>query len=333
MKNNDDIPTHLIEIGTTEWRLCHTAKEARTKRVKFVALSYRSLNVPFIRSLTSTEPHFLKRPENLCPPSTLPGCNGSCCLPRSSPEDWSYESARMTNVYANSYCTIAAAASVDPNNSLFKERSLEDILPGIAECNTTQGNVPVIGTFAILERDSWDREFKASVLQLRGWCFQERIRAPRTIHFATPQLLWECDAILQNEIFRNKFPYPRLAPTIRVPSIRQSDQNENDILASGIVFKEWANIIESYSRCALTKANDKLVTISGLTSLYHKRTNDNYFAEIWQYNLLVYLLWISGPSRNWERPYGDSIGANPAEIFNRCTSSFICSTFIFMGEP
>ncbi|KAG9229422.1 heterokaryon incompatibility protein-domain-containing protein [Amylocarpus encephaloides] len=308
MKSTDDVPTRLIEIGTTEWRLCHTAKEACTERVKFVALSYRWPKVPSIRLLKSTEPIFRRGQQIFALPQLFQDAMevavylgvryiwlGALCIIQDSLDDWSYESARMTNVYANSYCTIAAAASADPNDSLFKERSPEDILSGIAECNTTQGNVPVIGTFAILERDSWHREFEASVLQLRGWCFQERILAPRTIHFATPQLLWECDAILQNETFRNKFPYPRLAPTIRASSIRQSDQNESGILASGIAFKEWANIVESYSRCALTEANDKLVAISGLASLYHKRTNDTYFAGIWQYNLLDYLLWMSAP--------------------------------------
>lgn len=142
---------------------------------------------------------------------------------------------RMTNVYANYYCTIAAAASADPNDSLFKERSPEDILPGIAECSTTQGNVPILGAFAILERDSWHREFEASVLQLRGWCLQERILAPGTIHFAAPQLLWECDALLQNETFRGRFPHPRPASTIHIPSMWHMDQNDSEILASGVV--------------------------------------------------------------------------------------------------
>lgn len=45
----------------------------------------------------------------------------------------------------------------------------------------------------------------------------------------------------------------------------------------------------------MTKADDKLVAILGQASLYYKRTNDNYFAGIWQYNLLDYLLWISAP--------------------------------------
>lgn len=307
MKNTSDIPTRLIEITTAQWRLCHTAEEAYAERVEFVALSYRWPKKPSIRLLKLNEPIFRGYQQIVALPQLFQDamkvavCLGvryiwidALCIIQDSPDDWSNESMRMTNVYANSYCTIAAAASADPDDSLFKERSLEDILPGSTKCNTTQGNVPVIGTFVILERDSWHREFEASVLQLRGWCLQERILAPRTIHFAASQLLWECDTLLQNETFRD-IPYPRLAPTIRVSSIRHSDQNESDILASGIPFREWANIIKSYSRCALTEANDKLVAISGLASLFHKRTNDTYFAGIWRYNLLDYLLWTSAP--------------------------------------
>jgi hypothetical protein len=49
MKSTDDIPTRLIEIvGTIEWRLCDTAKEACTERVKFIALSYRWPKEPSI---------------------------------------------------------------------------------------------------------------------------------------------------------------------------------------------------------------------------------------------------------------------------------------------
>jgi hypothetical protein len=308
VKNTGDIPTRMIEIGTTKWRLCHTTEEAYAEPVKFVALSYRWPKIPSIRLLKSTEPNFRRGQQIFALPQLFQDAMkvavflgvryiwiDALCIIQDSPDDWSYESVRMTNVYANSYCTIAAAASADPNDSLFKERSPEDILPGIAECNTTQGSVPILGTFAILERDSWHREFEASVLQLRGWCLQERILAPRTIHFATRQLLWECGALLQNETFRDKFPYPRPASTIRIPSMWHLDQNDSDILASGVAFREWSNIIKSYSRCALTEANDKLVAISGLASFFHKRTNDTYLAGMWRYNLLDYLLWMSAP--------------------------------------
>lgn len=304
MKKTRDVPTRLIEIGTTEWRLCHMAEEASVEPVKFVALSYRWPKIASIRLLQSTESTFRTGQ----PISALPqlfqdamkvavflGIRhiwiDALCIIQDSPDDWMHESVRMTFVYANSYCTIAAAASADPNDSLFKERKPEDILPGIFECNTTQDNVPILGNFCIIEQDSWYREFEASVLQLRGWCLQERVLAPRTIHFAASQILWECDALLQNETFRDKIPYSRLASTIRLSSMWHGDKNNGDILASGVAFREWANIITGYSRCALTEANDKLVALSGLASFFHKRTNDAYFAGMWRHNLIDYLLW------------------------------------------
>lgn len=39
---------------------------------------------------------------------------------------------------------------------------------------------------------SWHQEITGAKLCGRGWVFQERLLAPRVLHFAKRQLWWEC---------------------------------------------------------------------------------------------------------------------------------------------
>jgi hypothetical protein len=229
------------------------------------------------------------------------------CIFQDSPQDWEYESKMMSAVYSNAYCVIAASASTEPNDSLFRKRNLEDILPGRVEINTIQGDIPIRGSFLLMEHKSWQREFQASVLQSRGWCSQERILAPRVLHFGERQLSWECDTSFRNESLVDNFPAVPLAHEelhFRIAAISQVDHSDPRLATSRIAFKNWTTIVENYSKCALTKANDKLITISGLASFFQKRTMDTYLAGVWKCDLLAYLLWsidmTPGPNDNME---------------------------------
>jgi hypothetical protein len=187
----------------------------------------------------------------------------AACIFQDSPQDWEYESKMMSAVYSNAYCVIAAAASTEPNDSLFRKRNPEDILPGLVEVNTKQGDIP------IREHKSWQPEFQASVLQSRGWCSQERILASRVLVFGERQLSWECDTSFRNERLVDNFPVVPLAHEelhFRIAAISQVDHSDPRLGTSRIPFKNWTTIVENYSKCALTKANDKPIAISGLAS-------------------------------------------------------------------
>jgi len=133
------------------------------------------------------------------------------CSFQDSPQDWEYESKMMSAVYSNAYCITAAAASTEPNDSLFRKRNPEDILPGLAEVNTKQGDISIRGFFLLITHKSWQRELQASVLQSRGWCSQERILALRVLHFGERQLSWECGTSVRNECLVDNFPAVQLA--------------------------------------------------------------------------------------------------------------------------
>jgi hypothetical protein len=64
--------------------------------------------------------------------------------------------------------------------------------------------------------------------------------------------------------------------------------------------KEWKEIVNIYSSCALTKEEDRLKAISGIATEMKKIPGyDKYLAGLWRSQLLAGLYWIvvSGSTR------------------------------------
>lgn len=51
------------------------------------------------------------------------------CIMQDSQEDWAHESLLMGQVYGNSYCDIAATASLDGRGGCFRARDPRTVLP------------------------------------------------------------------------------------------------------------------------------------------------------------------------------------------------------------
>ena len=75
------------------------------------------------------------------------------CIQQDSPDDWARESALMRDVYSNSICTIAAAASKNSDGGLFRKRAPREIVPGLVKGSWP--NFPS-GDYVIVEEFYWD---------------------------------------------------------------------------------------------------------------------------------------------------------------------------------
>ncbi|PMD17228.1 HET-domain-containing protein, partial [Hyaloscypha hepaticicola] len=147
----------------------------------------------------------------------------SLCIIQDSPEDWAKESLLMEDVYSNSYCNIAA-------------------------------------THASSGEDGCFDEVTNSLLLQRAWVFQERILAPRVLHFA-PFML-------------NKALHAKSA----------SDRR----LAARIT---WMYLLNHYTACKLTLESDRLIAISGLAKLLQPMMGCRYLAGPWEDSLVAQLVW------------------------------------------
>ena len=111
------------------------------------------------------------------------------------------------------------------------------------------------------------------------------------LHFANSQLYWECEDLTASEAF----PYG-------VETL-DSKQHGFSVYVSpghlspysyggwGCVLKKWGATVEMYSRCGLTKPEDKLVAISGIARRFQPYMSCRYLAGHWESHLIWQLPW------------------------------------------
>lgn len=148
----------------------------------------------------------------------------SLCIIQDDENDWEAEAPKMSQVYSNSYLTVAASSSKSssegcfPSSRLFSYISTDGIssgegsirnplefveadfrVSGDKQCrlyfakewmrasNKIQPLVYCTGTFG----QTFD-PVAIEYLSSRAWTLQERLLSPRTLHYGQQQMFWEC---------------------------------------------------------------------------------------------------------------------------------------------
>ncbi|KAL9561799.1 hypothetical protein ACKAV7_014061 [Fusarium commune] len=210
-------------------------------------------------------------------------------------EDWAHESAAMRLVYANALCNLAAAASSDPNEGLFRSRNPEDLRPSLVRA-ALHKSIPLEDYYAI-DSEYFDRQFLGKELLKRGWVFQERLLCPRNLYFAEEQVFWECFAEQRCETFPNGIP--RFTSS-KSQSLSIITGFENGALEAeerptlGIVSK-WEELVRDYTDCKLTKASDRLLAIEGIADLFRDSFQGDYVFGLWSMELVRQLSYYVTP--------------------------------------
>ncbi|KAH7364930.1 hypothetical protein BKA65DRAFT_473231 [Rhexocercosporidium sp. MPI-PUGE-AT-0058] len=141
-------------------------------------------------------------------------------------------------------------------------------------------------------------------LNQRAWVMQERLLAPRVVHFAKTQLFWECHERTACEMFPNQIPRDA---TYRDDGLGKSldagflSQNHNSVYPmphSQYSFWMWDLLVKQYMGCAITNPQDKLIAIGGLAQYIAGTMDDEdtYLAGLWKSQLPAQLLWRVIPS-------------------------------------
>ncbi|OTA59596.1 HET-domain-containing protein [Hypoxylon sp. EC38] len=116
------------------------------------------------------------------------------CILQDDKNDWQIESARMADIYQNSYISLAATSSDCSTSGCFPKQPMTDAERSFEAVSAT-GEV-----YQILIRrqlSHWSApptnlSRRNNPLLSRGWVFQERVLAPRILHFCNQELVWEC---------------------------------------------------------------------------------------------------------------------------------------------
>jgi hypothetical protein len=143
-------------------------------------------------------------------------------------------------------------------------------------------------------------------LNSRAWTLQERLLAPRTLHYGSHQVFWECALGLWAE---DGTPFPNVFFTLdgvlakqRIPWEHHGlpVQGAGMNLVEGLYHNTprhgrwdggWLALVQNYSRRAITKPDDKLPAIAGLARVIADRSGDKYLAGLWYSHLEEDLCW------------------------------------------
>jgi Heterokaryon incompatibility protein (HET) len=209
----------------------------------------------------------------------------SLCIIQDDTDDWVRESANMSSVYRGSSLNIAASFAPNGTFGCFVDRGLSDIWRILVR--TKVGNEEHF--FECLPPEMYRRGLTEMPLLQRRWVVQERILAPRMLHFTSTQVFWECFEKVACEVFPTGFP-------------KQRSDIEKYFHKRHFVGSMWPEVVELYSKCKLTYSEDKMVAISGLAQHIKFQTNREYVAGLWREGLESQLCWRRRDPRQQRPP-------------------------------
>lgn len=241
----------------------------------------------------------------------------SLCIIQDDADDWLTESVDMFRIYSNSYLNISATAATDSSKGLFFPRDPHNLwgdeinlnCGGLLRQDHSQnrsklplGFQPVIRRCDIFDLSFWRRQVEDSPVNRRAWVLQERLLAPRVLHFCQDQIAWECPELDAAEAYPHGVPTFELrsgsmAERVRLQSLLaySHDPGEEVIMdiqhTSDIIHDHWKLVVERYATTSLTKPYDKLIAVAGIAQLMSSRIRGKYIAGMWEKYLASQLLW------------------------------------------
>lgn len=224
--------------------------------------------------------------------------------------DWLEESITMEQVYANSYCNISATAAPDSSHGLFNSRDISTEWVESATVDTTgllhgpQGHV----SCTILDLSFWDKHVDNAPVNQRAWVYQERLLAPRVLHWCQNQIAFECRRLDRAESFPGGLPHFRTQSGLLInsvshksmdlvaaakwlaiqeessgrPSQSSSDRSRLQEMVHEVdaidqtdrlllFYELWKHWVEVYTKTNLTNHRDRLIAFSGIARMMFSR--------------------------------------------------------------
>jgi hypothetical protein len=258
-----------------------------------------------------------------------------CIIQGNSPAqrvDWLHESAEMYQIYRYSYCNLSATAAVNSESSIFRRRKPQELweddvnlnLEGIPETDPLKWQRDIEMSLSpmlahssrqtmkrcrILDLSFWERNIHDAPVNRRGWVLQERLMAPRVLHFCQDQIAWECRQLEAAEnsvdglsLFSLKsgdvVPGDRLKALLPHRETRTRQAGSIDelpelppVVDDPGAYERWNKVVEIYSKTQLTNAGDKLIALSGIAKMMFDQIGGEYVAGMWLRYLESQLLW------------------------------------------
>jgi hypothetical protein len=300
------LPTRLLDVGTLKDQFCtlRITADLAGRKYKYMTLSHCWGSASFLKLEASN----IKKFERGIALSELSKTfqdaisvtrglgvrylwiDALCIIQGPTLEDWVTEASRMCDVYRHSWCNISALWAGDDQQGFLKLGGSD--LSFWTHINIDWNDLGSPTDWVILDQSLWTEEVAKSPLNRRAWVVQERVLPPRQLYFGRTHMLWQCHEFSSFELVpRLHYPHSHIGtPFWNNPSEdffkpkRPSGQKESLPL--------WAQYVDLYSVCSLTKPEDKFIAISGLAQDIHRAMpEDEYIVGFWRSQLPYQLMW------------------------------------------
>lgn len=253
----------------------------------------------------------------------------SLCIIQDDLEEKAREVQRMAQIFEGSLATLSASVATSGDSALLTERQRFNIIEVTKfKSDARNWEQQLYVTDQILSDFSDD--VLNGILGSRAWCFQERLLAPRLLHFGRDQLHWECHEGIWSESNTMRQWYDQLS-SFDDGELRMSLQ-DNTVLnqpAGKVTFgptedggierldaewhkaitapnqvspppssdkkrntyDAWYRAVSAYTYRQLTSPYDKLPALAGAATRFNRFIKDSYAAGIWSNDLPQGLLW------------------------------------------
>lgn len=215
----------------------------------------------------------------------------SLCIIQDDEKDWKAESSLMGLTYNHAVCNIAAAWATGGGDGCFSTRDPTTVCPTFI---TLGFEVDDSSTFQISCGSNFPyyNDITQAPLNRRAWVVQERYLARRQLSSAKRQFYWECHELSASEEFPYGHPVKKPKTSDVVLKPKEVPLKPSLYSARGAHTRlGWAELVELYSGCQLTRASDKLVALSGLANQLENNVGDIYISGLWTRDLCQQLCW------------------------------------------
>ncbi|PMD45624.1 HET-domain-containing protein [Hyaloscypha variabilis F] len=223
------------------------------------------------------------------------------CILQDDKEDWEREAADMKNVYGNAILTLSITCSSGVNQGFLGPRT-KSLESPVQTSNSEQREEAYVFAWTSPEGQQISISVRCRLshsaiisdigdqathpLLTRGWTFQERLLATRTLHFLREDLIWEC-----------KCRYWCECGGVNTDQMWESDMQGSTYNRVMIEPEKanltavWQSLVTNYSKRLLTHESDRLPALSGVAHRFGSLDMGLYMAGLWRKNLLWDLAW------------------------------------------
>lgn len=224
----------------------------------------------------------------------------SICINQEDGTEKSSEIARIAQIYQNASLNISATQASAGVQGLFANRKPLSVAPVLRTLEGAESGAGTEENFLAvmihpLYVSRWGDNVQEAPIQSRGWVLQERLLAPRVVHFAKEQVYWECreSTACQTDPDGSLF-----LPTKKSEA---RDKPKRIFPMKQGTHRDWlgvyAQVVSKYAETKLSFCSDRLLAISAIASNIVQQyglEESEYVAGMWRKRFLNQLSWRAG---------------------------------------